>query len=78
MNENLAPNKKSKPEVTQAPQQKQLPNKKNTAPMVKATPPAPVVKAWHEIHQFVYNGLEAHSDVVCCVDLDDDFIISGR
>jgi hypothetical protein len=46
--------------------------------MVKATPPAPIVKAWHEIHQFVYNGLEAHSDIVCCVDLDDDFIISGR
>jgi len=71
-----APNKKSKSEVIQPTQQQAA--KKNTAPMVKATPPAPVVKAWHENHQFVYNGLEAHSDMVCCIDLDDDFIISGR
>ena len=37
----------------------------------------PATKAWHET-PFLLNSLEAHNDIVCCVDLDEDYIISGR
>lgn len=34
-------------------------------------------KKWHET-PFIYNYLDGHSDVVSCVDLDGDYVVSGR
>ena len=44
---------------------------------VKSSVPT-VPKAWHETHSFLSKNLEAHSDLVSCVDMKDDYIISGR
>lgn len=38
---------------------------------------SPAKKAWHET-PFLLNILESHNDIVCCVDLDENYIISGR
>ncbi|KAI9560321.1 hypothetical protein GHT06_014338 [Daphnia sinensis] len=35
-----------------------------------------VQKPWHET-PFLLNALESHNDIVCCVDLDETYIISG-
>lgn len=38
---------------------------------------SPAIKGWHET-PFLLNTLEAHNDIVTCVDFDEDYIISGR
>ena len=35
-------------------------------------------KSWHESSSFFMNMLEAHNDLVVCVDFDEDFVVSGR
>lgn len=47
-----------------------------TSTVKPSLPTAP--KAWHETHSFLSKNLEAHSDLVSCVDMKDDYIISGR
>ena len=79
MNGNLAPIKKQRADGSPVPGLQAA--KKDAIPSSRSkskSPPAPIVKSWHENQQFVYNNLEAHSDMVCCVDLDHDYIISGR
>ena len=45
------------------------------APVMK---PVPQIKRLHETHTFISKSLEGHSDLISCVDLKDDLIISGR
>jgi len=42
----------------------------------KCEPPAK--KRWIDETQMDVKNLEVHNDLVCCVDMDSDYIISGR
>lgn len=68
-------NKRPRPETSPAKQETKIQAKaQKEVPLAK---PAVAEKKWHET-PFVFNYLDAHSDLVSCVDLDDDYVISGR
>ena len=69
---NTQQTKKSKQDPAQ--QQTKIKSGMNKETNIKEIP---ATKAWHET-PFLLNSLEAHNDIVCCVDLDEDYIISGR
>lgn len=75
--------KKVKPENKSSLCEKELPkcksgmtsaSKESSAQILKESP---AIKGWHET-PFVFNILEAHNDIVTCVDFDEEFVVSGR
>ncbi|XP_046464232.1 kinesin-like protein KIF21A [Daphnia pulex] len=69
---NSSQTKKPKAEIPES----QEPKKTKPNNMQKETKQSPATKAWHET-PFLLNMLESHNDIVCCVDLDENYIISG-
>lgn len=53
-------------------------NSKEKSKMDKASnKKLPATKAWHDT-PFILNELDVHNDIVFSVDIDEDYIISGR
>lgn len=69
--------KKAKPSAS--PLKQEMKNNQDATVTSKTDAKASLAtKSWHESSSFLMNNLEAHNDLVVCVDFDEDFVISGR